>query len=197
MWFEFLCQSSNPNQFQKSGTVRLHRDGPNAKKPAWFVLVKAVTMIVMFVIGFALVMPLIPLPWWQAFLVTGATLLFYVGFAYFVRPEANTDNMGWIGGVTDDPFQARDDINRLLWKAHCFLGPGRFVAHTIVDAATLLGLVAEIEETDEPAQKEIEQAEQRRRDIEDRVEERFRESGMTGTQLLSSMRFVQEQEQQS
>ncbi len=194
MWFEFLSQSSNPNQFEKAGTVRLHRDGPNAKKPPWLVLLKAATTLAMIVIGFGLVMPLIPLPWWQSSLITGGTLTLYVALSYFVRPDPNTDNMGWIGGAVNDPFQARDNINRWLWKAHCFLGPGRFVSQTIIDAATLLGLVAEIE-PDEPVQVEVEKAEGRRQEIEDRVEERFRESGLTGTQSLSSMRFVQEQDQ--
>ena len=114
MWFEFLCQSSNPNQFEQSGTVRLHRDGPNSKKPAWFVLLKAIVTLGMIAIGFALVMPFIPLPWWKSALITSGVLIFYVGVAYFVRPEPNTDNMGWIGGAADNPFQFRVDSHLTL-----------------------------------------------------------------------------------
>ena len=58
-------------------------------------------LVAMFVVGFAVIMPSVPLPFWPAAILTGGALLTYVGVAFFVRPEPNTDNMGWLGGTMD------------------------------------------------------------------------------------------------
>ncbi len=53
--------------------------------------------------------------------------------AYFVRPEADTSNLGWAGGLIDHPFRFSDDINRLLLFLTIILWPGRFVAESLID----------------------------------------------------------------
>jgi hypothetical protein len=52
--------------------------------------------------------------------------LTYVGIAFFVRPEPNPDNMGFLGGMCNDPTRYTDNISRGLWNAHCLLDPDRF-----------------------------------------------------------------------
>ena len=59
---------------------------------------------------------MLPLPLWQSVvLVIRRAMFVYVGLAFFLRPEPDGDNMGWCGGVLDDPFHYSDDINRLLF----------------------------------------------------------------------------------
>ena len=48
---------------------------------------------------------------------TAGGMLIYTGIAFFFRPEPNTDNLGWGGGLGNDPFQTSDNVNRFLWKA--------------------------------------------------------------------------------
>jgi len=98
----------------------------------------------MVAVGAAIVMPTLliemQLPMWQAIAITAGGMLIYTGVAFFFRPEPNTDNLGWGGGMANDPFQFSDNINRWLWKAHCVLGPGRFTAETLLDLCVFLGL---------------------------------------------------------
>jgi hypothetical protein len=50
--------------------------------------------------------------------------------------------MGWFGGLSNDPTQYSDNINRFLWNLHCLLGPGRFAAETLLDTCVLAGLAS-------------------------------------------------------
>ena len=79
----------------------------------------------------------VPLPRLQALgLVIGCTLI-YVGVAYLVRAEPNADNLGWGMGLMDNPFRYSDDLNRGLIWIEFVLGPGRFVAESVLDAIAL------------------------------------------------------------
>jgi hypothetical protein len=62
-------------------------------------------------------------------------MVVYTAIAFFIRPEANGDNMA------NDASQYSDNINRWLWKAHMILGPGRFTSETLLDIGVLFGLV--------------------------------------------------------
>ncbi len=74
---------------------------------------------------------------WEALgLVIGGTCL-YIGVAFFVRPEPNLDNIGYMAGLINHPGRWSDDWNRSLLNWAIFLGPGRFVAESIVDFALL------------------------------------------------------------
>jgi hypothetical protein len=85
-------------------------------------------------------------------------MLVYMGVAFFVRPEANTDNLGWGGGLANDPYQYSDNVNRFLWQAHCLLGPGRFTAETVLDFCVLVGLASREEVIDDQPEEQEELA---------------------------------------
>lgn len=57
----------------------------------------------------------------------------YLLLAYFVRPQPDYDNLGWAGGIFDNPLRYSDDINRLLVFVMVVLWPGRFVSTAIVE----------------------------------------------------------------
>jgi hypothetical protein len=60
-------------------------------------------------------------------------LAIYLGIGYVFRPRPNLENMGWFGGLMDNPFRLSDGHNRfLVWLFVLFL-PGRFVSTSIVD----------------------------------------------------------------
>jgi len=70
--------------------------------------------------------------------ITTGVLSGYCLFAYFFRPEPDTSNMGWCGGVLDNPFRYSDDINRFLLGLKIILLPGVFVADSVVDICLLM-----------------------------------------------------------
>lgn len=58
----------------------------------------------------------------------------YLGIAWLIRPRPDMSNLGWGGGLIDDPFRYSDDLNRNLLFFSLLLMPGRFVAECLVDA---------------------------------------------------------------
>lgn len=62
----------------------------------------------------------------------------YLMIAWLIRPRADTRNLGWAGGLIDDPFRMSDDWNRGLLTLSILLWPGRFVTDAIWDTLRLL-----------------------------------------------------------
>jgi hypothetical protein len=152
---EFRGQSS----LDKHGSVEIHSEFFRRKRPAWLVLLKILGVAAMVAVGFTIALLTLKeqapdFPRWKAIAITSAVMIVYTAVAYFIRPEANGDNMGWFGGSTNDPTQYSDNINRLLWKAHMVLGPGRFTAETLLDTCVLVGLIHGEDVVDESGQPE-------------------------------------------
>ena len=139
---EMRCQAST----DKHGSIELHTEFFRKRRPIWLVLLKILGVAAMIAVGYAIALPALQqevpeLPMWQAALYVGGAMLVYTAIAFFLRPEANGDNMGWFGGTSNDPTQYSDNINRFLWKAHMVLGPGRFTAETLLDTCVMVGLL--------------------------------------------------------
>lgn len=62
----------------------------------------------------------------------------YLVAAYFVHPYPDLDNVGWFGGLINDPFAISDNMNRTLVVVFVLLWPGRFVSETLVDMTLLV-----------------------------------------------------------
>lgn len=75
---------------------------------------------------------------WTVYRNTAVALFFYSFVAYFVHPEPDTSNMGWLGGLMDHPFRYSDDVNRFLLFLLIFLLPGRFLSESFVDLIRLI-----------------------------------------------------------
>jgi hypothetical protein len=192
-WHEFLGERIDPRGI---GEVRLNTFHETRKKPVWLVLIKLLGAAAMLAAGYALLLPLSPWPLGRSILVVSGILMIYLGLAFFVHPQPDGDNMGWLGGFFNDPTHYSDNINRLLWKLHCLLGPGRFLSETLLDCCTLVGITAEMtaEEANAEADERQQAVEQRqverwREDALDRVRERMSEKP-AGQVELSSARFL-------
>lgn len=199
-WYELVGERAQP---QKTGQLRWNTFYETRKKPVWLVLLKLCALVAMFAVGYLLLLPLVPLPMWKSLVVVSGILLVYTGAAFFVRPEPNGDNMGFVGGLFNDPTQYSDNVNRALWKAHCLLGPGRFFAETLLDCCTLCGLTAEVSE--EQHQQEVQTREEARFQAElERMRDRILgprndrgEERLGGQQELASSRLLAAEEASS
>lgn len=86
----------------------------------------------------------------------GITLIvtgFYLLMAHFVHPQADTSNLGYLGGMIDDPFRWSDDWNRTLLGLNLMLLPGRFVGRSFANFALMIRadtapLTEEVEDSD-------------------------------------------------
>jgi hypothetical protein len=65
-------------------------------------------------------------------------LTIYCFAGYLIMPKPDYSNMGWAGGLLDNPFRFSDDINRMLFGLKVLLYPGRFVAVTLVQTFLLI-----------------------------------------------------------
>lgn len=70
--------------------------------------------------------------WAEVFFIFSIEVL-YLGIAYVLKPEPDTSNLGWFGGMMDHPFLISDDYNRFLMILAVLLFPGRLISIGIVD----------------------------------------------------------------
>ena len=61
-----------------------------------------------------------------------AAIAVYSSAGYFISPKPDYSNIGWFGGVFDNPFKISDDINRALIFIMIILMPGRLISTTVV-----------------------------------------------------------------
>ena len=128
-FLEFWGERTNPGQVG-SVEIRAEHDVCRCRPLVWarFILVMLAIPALWGVGAFY-----IPLPLWQALtLVVGSTLI-YVALSYSLDPKPDTENLGWAGGLIDDPLRYSDDLNRSLMSLKILLGPGRFVAESVAD----------------------------------------------------------------
>jgi len=69
--------------------------------------------------------------------VAGITLVYLIA-GYFIHPKPDTSNLGWAGGLIDNPFRISDDLNRTLLFLKILLFPGRFVSESIARMVRLV-----------------------------------------------------------
>ena len=67
-----------------------------------------------------------------------AGTMVYLGVGYLLRPKPDMSNLGWAGGLFNNPFRISDDVNRFLLFLKIVLLPGRFVAESCVDVVVLI-----------------------------------------------------------
>lgn len=141
-----------------AGSIRLNSEYVTHRKPAWLVLLKLCGLAAMVAVAVAIAWPSLRphfAPLQCATLIAGAIFI-YSGLAFFFRPEPNPDNMGFLGGIANDPTQYSDDVNRKLWNLHCLLGPGRYASETLLDTCVLVGLASSEEIIDPSIETERE-----------------------------------------
>jgi len=57
----------------------------------------------------------------------------YITIGYKIKSSPNYDNVGWAGGMFDNPFRYTDDLNRMLLFFKVVLMPGRVLGIGVVD----------------------------------------------------------------
>jgi hypothetical protein len=149
-FYEWWAESNNPGPM---GKIEL-RDEEH-ERCQWAPLVWARFLLV--AIGLPVLWgvsaSMIPLPWYQAgALVVGISLI-YIAVSYMIEVKPDMSNVGWAGGLVDDPFRYSDDVNRQLMGLECLLGPGKFVVESVVDWSEMV-LLAKDDSPEQPTSEE-------------------------------------------
>lgn len=122
---EFIGESIRPG---KIGTVDItkgkkeKRIGMLIVKTILSIAIVAVLYYLIFGISFHL----------KELLLFAAVMAIYSITSYFILPKPDYANVGWFGGVFDNPFKISDDVNRMLVFVMVILMPGRLISTTAV-----------------------------------------------------------------
>ncbi|PQO38340.1 hypothetical protein [Blastopirellula marina] len=134
--YEYWSEQYDP---QSAGDVDLNTEHV-AQTNSMVIFFKLVVSTLMTAGMFWLPYHYLPLQGWHSVAASCGIVLLYVGVAFFLIPRPDRNNLGWMGGLMNDPFHYSDNWNRTLRFWRGILGPGRFVAGTILDTAVLLGI---------------------------------------------------------
>lgn len=132
--FEWLGESVNPGPTGKTKFGARKRDG----EPRVAVILRGFIALVL--LGGAVAILAGPMAIHDLAVYRNVAIGFsvYAFIAHFVHPEPDTSNMGYLGGIVDDPLRISDDHNRFLFFFGLFLAPGRFFAEALVDNVRLV-----------------------------------------------------------
>lgn len=118
---EWIAERFNPGPV---GTVRQgiskERWQPQGKFLVWLLTIIGVGLFV-----FALMSILQSEYVWQ-------WLLAFIGYlllAFWLSPQPDQSNMGWLGGLVNNPFRISDNVNRMLFWFALFLLPGKLILY--------------------------------------------------------------------
>jgi hypothetical protein len=130
--FEYLFERKNPG---KVGSIKKNNQGTKHVNILTLIGKLFVSLVIIGVLFYMTVMQnfhLINV----AFFIIILFLYCYISYKYIPRPD--TSNVGWLGGLMDNPFRYTDDLNRMLIVFLVLLSPGRFIATTFIQFILLL-----------------------------------------------------------
>ena len=93
---------------------------PRSKFTVWFLTLLGVGFL-----GFSIWAILQSDHKWQWLIAMGIYLI----ISFFASPQPDNSNMGWAGGLIDNPFRISDDFNRLLAIFALMLLPGKIILY--------------------------------------------------------------------
>lgn len=132
-FLEWIGESFDPGP---SGSVQLGR-ARGSRRTNGAVLARLVITLVVIIGAYVLVFTTLASLTPMNIGIMTAIVIAYCLLGFFLRPEPDTSNMGWLGGLIDNPFRYSDDINRFLLFLKIFLVPGCFFAESIADGIQL------------------------------------------------------------
>ena len=132
--FEWLCEGRNPGPV---GSIESGKfDIP--ERPKWLIIVRFIISIAIIGGIYYLANNHISTITFKTFGITTGVLIVYCVISFFVRQAPDTSNMGWAGGLIDNPLRISDDLNRNLVFLKIVLMPGLFIAESVLQQIKML-----------------------------------------------------------
>jgi hypothetical protein len=66
-----------------------------------------------------------------------ASMIIYCTAGYYIMPKPDYSNLGWLGGLINNPFRISDNFNRILVFIKVILLPGRLISITVYSWITI------------------------------------------------------------
>ncbi|MFI4875933.1 MAG: hypothetical protein ACIALR_11365 [Blastopirellula sp. JB062] len=143
MWvFDTLLESFDGRRHVRSGRIEVNTQYSPQRNPV-LVTLKVIASLLLLAGGAYGLLQIEQLPksGLSRFAIVAGVELIYVAIAFFIVPRPNDDDVGFLGGLINDPFRYSDNYNRSLRSWYLLLGPGRFISASLLDFAALLGVM--------------------------------------------------------
>lgn len=128
--FEWLFESQNSGP---TGSIEEHTERSSKQPP---ILVIIYFLLALAALGIPFYLADFPTNWqqkWGLYLSIWMGEIIYLILGFFVNARPNTSNVGWFGGLVDNPFRISDDFNRFLAVLKIILLPGRLIGLAIMN----------------------------------------------------------------
>jgi len=131
---EWFLESGNPGPVGKVEINRSEPDGGDDGEPPkkWLVYIAVLIGLFLAATGLYWVFNNSNNESTERMLTKFGYLVLYVIIGHFIRAAPDHSNVGWLGGLVDNPFRISDDYNRWLLFAQIALLPGKFIAYGLV-----------------------------------------------------------------
>ncbi|MCE7071880.1 hypothetical protein LZG74_16290 [Dyadobacter sp. CY327] len=130
---EWFLESGNPGPVGKVEINSPKPDDDNDKPPGkWIIYIVTIIGLFLAVSGLYWVFNNVPDEGFKHTLIKLCFLSLYVVVGHFVKPTPDHTNIGWLGGLVDNPFRISDDYNRWLLFAQIILLPARLIAYGLI-----------------------------------------------------------------
>lgn len=115
-----------------------NKSAPSQPLPFWVLLGFIVALVAL---GIPFYLANFPTQWqenWILYAGIGIGEMIYLMVAFLIQPEPDTSDMGWFGGLINNPFRITDNFNRFLLFLKIMLLPGRLIAQAILNFMALV-----------------------------------------------------------
>jgi hypothetical protein len=128
---EWLLESTNPGPIGKVGLNRKPNDNGKPSKK-WLVYVAVLIGVILAGIGLYLILHSYAHVGVGIVIVRLCFFALYVIVSHLFTATPERTNMGWLGGLVDNPFRISDDFNRLILLLQILLLPGKLIALALI-----------------------------------------------------------------
>ena len=129
---EWFFESGNPGPVGKVEINSQEPDDDNEPPGKWLIYLMVVIGLFFTALALYWVFKNLPDEGFKRTLTKFCYFTLYIVAGHFIRPAPDHTNVGWLGGLVDNPFRISDDYNRWLLLAQISLMPGRLISYSLI-----------------------------------------------------------------
>lgn len=131
-FLEWFLEPANPGPVGKLGINSPEPDDDDKPPRKWLIWLAVVIGLLLLGVGLYWVFHNLFYVEAKSIILKLCNLALYILVGHLVTAKPNYTNVGWLGGVMDNPFRISDDYNRWLVFIEVILLPGKLIAYSLV-----------------------------------------------------------------
>ncbi|MPR37305.1 hypothetical protein GBK04_29250 [Cytophagaceae bacterium SJW1-29] len=132
-FIEWFLEPANPGPIGKLGLNSPESDDDDDKPPRkWLIWLAVVVGLILFGVGLFWAFQDLSHRAALPIISRLCYLALYILIGHLITAKPNYTNVGWVGGLIDNPFRISDDYNRWLVFIKAILLPGKLIAYSLI-----------------------------------------------------------------